>query len=1146
MFEFSREFLANMAILAICALLLSLGRIWLGTLRKPLDTILFGLVMSAGTVRAMMLPFALEPGAFVDLRAAFLSIAAFYGGPVAGGLTAASALTYRVSVGGFGLWPGVAGILLPTLVGSLLHRQLPRTQFSRSHLAVLAPALAAAVSSAPVLLIVHSDQVPLYLAIATELGSWNFAATALAGIILRSGHRIERLVAENYAYRTLVEQLPDSLNAKDLDGRFIVANPATAALMRATGPDALIGRTDFDFYPADVAERFLADERHVLESGTASRVEQMVRHEDGSAGWVSTIKAPFADARGRLIGLITHNHDITAEKQMAKELEDLRQMLASVLAHVPDGIALFDRDRRLQFHNDAYLRIFSLSAHFRQLGAQLEDIVVQSHALREMRDDHLVSLEEALEDFLAIVADGGERLVELSDGRWMKLCCCPITEQGTLIIYSDVTALKLAEQVTRTSEERWNFALESAGQGVWDFDQRTGRTFYSRVWKALLGYEEHELGDARGLWLELMHPDDRAAALQADRDHLAGLTPISEAEFRLRHKDGHWIWVRDRGIVLEIGPDGHALRAVGTHTNITAEKLAADELRANEERFRSIFALSPTGKALVDLTTRRILMQSQSLCRLIGLDAAAMASKTIEDLFVDNSAFDRLVAQLPNDQWQYDPIETELLCVSGGTVVVEIAGAPIAQPDGTVQVLLVFNDVSERHRHEAELWDLANLDKLTGLANRMCFNSRFQEALERAGRVGKSVGLALFDIDHFKSVNDSFGHDAGDELLLTLAERVGAVIRRTDTFARLGGDEFALILEGADQGEDLFRPLEAVLGAIRMPVTLAGASRQFSSSIGVAVFPTDAATSRDLVKAADLALYKAKENGRNRVEFFQRSLRETLDRRAGLLDSARVAVSSCQVDMVFEPIHRPDTMACIGFEALLQLKNPAGGLLSDEVLAVGYDDPALARQLSETNLRLALAAASTWERSGVAFGKLQIGLRGDELRDPSTVEAMIGQLKEARISRSAVTFVIDEVTLTGRGGSLAAAAIHRLEEAGVGIAIDGFGTGNVALGNLLDLPIEGLKLSRELVFGLSDDPQRQALAIGITDLAHRLGIGVGAASVDRRFQIDFLAGIKVKELQGSWVGAALRADQVPAYLANASHAGNWHAQVIQV
>jgi diguanylate cyclase (GGDEF)-like protein/PAS domain S-box-containing protein len=409
--------------------------------------------MGAGAVLSMAMNFEVGPGVSFDLRATPLALAGFFGGPLAGAAAALIGLAYRGLLGGVGVWAGCASVLVATTIGIAGHRASAGREASRGAIVLLGLATAAGV--ALTLLLLPRAIWPMMLPVLAGPGTvLSFAATLLAGLAMRHEDRLRELIEVERFYRSVVEMLPDCLNSKTLDGRFTTANAATARMMRAASAADLIGKTDFDFYPRATAERFRAEEAAVIAEGAPRAVEQRIAFADGSTAWLSTLKAPILDDRGRAVGLITHNRDITAKKALQEALQVAHEHLREALEHMADGLVLFDRDGAILLCNRQYARLFPQTEVLRIPGARLSEILRQSVMRGEEAEPPAGALEDWIDARSRTIIVPCDRIVALAGDRWLEARTRRVNGGGSLILFTDITARKRAEIALALANER--------------------------------------------------------------------------------------------------------------------------------------------------------------------------------------------------------------------------------------------------------------------------------------------------------------------------------------------------------------------------------------------------------------------------------------------------------------------------------------------------------------------------------------------------------------------------------------------------------------------------------------------------------------------------------------------------------------------
>lgn len=434
--------LANFALVALIVSIWTHIEVMLDRRFQHATPVVMGLVFGFGAVALMMLPIKLEGGLFVDLRVVAVLLSSLFGGPVASFITALMAMVYRWQLGGGGMPAGIFNIVVVALIGvaawRLIGARIP-TIFDILKIAVLV-----ALSGLPSMFMVPAALLhDVFVAVTLPLTGAVFVGALVAGMAISNERRRKADARTNHIYHAIIDALPDSLNAKDLQGRFIAANPATARLMKTNSADDLIGRTDFDFYPEETARRFRHEEFTALAAGGSATIEQSVRYHDGEHRWLSTLKTPFYDRRGTLMGLITHNRDITDKKQLAADLAVSEQRLSDALSNMADGLVVFENGRLL-LCNEQYRTMFPLTADMRIPGTSWQDIFRAAFD----RGEEEVPYPDAdswIAAFVPMTLKSGSREIKLKDGRWIEGRMRYSREGQMLVVYSDITKLKRQE-----------------------------------------------------------------------------------------------------------------------------------------------------------------------------------------------------------------------------------------------------------------------------------------------------------------------------------------------------------------------------------------------------------------------------------------------------------------------------------------------------------------------------------------------------------------------------------------------------------------------------------------------------------------------------------------------------------------------------
>jgi diguanylate cyclase (GGDEF)-like protein/PAS domain S-box-containing protein len=431
-------------------------------------------------------------------------------------------------------------------------------------------------------------------------------------------------------------------------------------------------------------------------------------------------------------------------------------------------------------------------------------------------------------------------------------------------------------------EERWKFAIEGAGDGVWDWNFLTGEAHFSKRWKEIIGYAESEIEDNAAEWKARVHPEDMPSVMSAIQAHIDGKTPLALIEFRMLCKDASWKWILGRGMVISRDTEGNPLRLVGTNTDIADRKQAESVLKASEEKYRALVETTGTGYLILDKEGKVIDANSEYV-RLTGYsDLREILGRSVlewtAEYEIERSV--KAVAQCVRDGF-ISNIVIEYVDRNGRTTPIEINATIIGEGD-SVQIISLCRDITERKQAEDQVRQLAFHDALTKLPNRRLLDDRLRQAMAGSKRRGCYGAVMFLDLDNFKPLNDLYGHRVGDMLLVEVADRLKSCIREMDTVARFGGDEFVVIVSelAADESDSISQATViaekirlALSEPYRLTVRLDGKSgstveHHCTVTIGVALFINHESSQDDILKWADAAMYEAKAAGRNMIRFY--------------------------------------------------------------------------------------------------------------------------------------------------------------------------------------------------------------------------------------------------------------------------------------
>lgn len=433
-----------------------------------------------------------------------------------------------------------------------------------------------------------------------------------------------------------------------------------------------------------------------------------------------------------------------------------------------------------------------------------------------------------------------------------------------------------------------------------------------------------------------------------------------------------------------------------------------------------------------------------------------------------------------------------------------------------------FRRLRNQRRAEERVRYLAHHDVLSGALNRASFSDEIDTAILRHTRSGTGFAVLCLDLDRFKEVNDSLGHAAGDDVLRQVAQRLFQTVRQGDQLARLGGDEFAILQSGVRQPEDVTRLAKRVIAKLSEPFELSGQSVVCGASVGAAIFGVDAVEKEDLLHKADLALYRAKSEGRGEFSFYDASMDAQLQERRTLTRDLRQALESDQLELYFQPLYEGDGESLVGYEALVRWRHPQRGFVPPSEFVPLAEDTGLIDPLGRWVLRRACAEAARWpEHLSVA-----VNLSAAQFRNGDLIEIVARALDESGLPSSRLGVEITESLLMSNTEQVIS-ALRKLSAMGVRIAMDDFGTGYSSLAYLWRFPFDKLKIDRAFTQNMENDPKVSLIVRSIISLAHSLQIRVNAEGVETEHQLETLRRHGCDELQGYLLGRPAPSDVLP-------------------
>jgi diguanylate cyclase (GGDEF)-like protein/PAS domain S-box-containing protein len=479
-------------------------------------------------------------------------------------------------------------------------------------------------------------------------------------------------------------------------------------------------------------------------------------------------------------------------------------------------------------------------------------------------------------------------------------------------------------------------------------------------------------------------------------------------------------------------------------------------------------------------------------------------------------------------------VSTRLTTGDGREMYAEVYIAPVNNEDGvTTHFVMTQYDVTMAKRYEAELEARARFDTLTGLANRALLHDRIENAINLAAGRG-AVWVVALDLDHFKFVNDTLGHDAGDELLKAAAQRISAAVERSDTVARTGGDEFVLVLPGRDNESEAAATVRAVLQALAHPLALNGQDLVLTGSAGLAAYPADGSDAATLIQHAEVAMYRSKELGRNMVQFYMPTMNARARERLALEGALRSALTHDEFELYYQPQVDLESGHVVGLEALIRWRHPSLGMVKPDRFINLAEETGLIVPIGAWVLRTACRQSRAWQHAGLGPLRIAVNLSARQFAEPNLVREIARVLDETGLSAACLEVEITESLVMGDVES-AIRTMRELKQMGVLLSIDDFGTGYSSLSYLRRFPVDVLKIDRSFVRDIPFDEDDAALVAAIIELARGLRMRVIAEGVETEAQLDYLRRRGCDEVQGHVYAQAASGPDVERLLRTGRH-----------
>ncbi|MGE8504982.1 MAG: EAL domain-containing protein [Pseudomonas sp.] len=668
------------------------------------------------------------------------------------------------------------------------------------------------------------------------------------------------------------------------------------------------------------------------------------------------------------------------------------------------------------------------------------------------------------------------------------------------------------------SQARLSLALEASELGLWDWDLQSDQVHHSHL-RELFGLEPEQVQVMLRDLTPRLHPDDLPALRRALVAHMKGRSEDYHIEYRVRHADGHWVWIEDRGRAVERDANGRVLRMLGTRRDISVRRQQEEQQRLAA----TVFEAASEGICILD-PDYRLLAVNRAFSAVTGYSREDVLGRRVTSLIGSREMrqqYQMIRQELDSSgTWQGELIETRK---SGElypqwlqlNLVRDAAGRPS-------HIVGFFADLTARREAEERLRYLSHYDELTGLANRSLFKERLHEASQRARQSGRSIALVHIDLDRFKLLNDSLGHEVADQLLRQMSRRLTQAVPEADCIARLSGDEFAIILDAYGSLSSLARVASRLLAKLRVPMTVGGHELVVSASLGISLLPDYAREISALISQANMAVQHAKHLGGNTFQFFTDNLQACTLERLQLENRLRKAIDDGQLEVFYQPKLdlRDDSLSAA--EALVRWRHPEQGLIAPGEFIGLAEETGLIVPIGEFVLRQACYQACEWQRQGLANIRVSVNLSVHQLRQGNLASLVRQVLDETGLAPHWLELELTESQMLDNVDSVIA-TFQQLRNLGVKLAIDDFGTGYSSLSYLKRFPVDYVKIDQTFIRDLSPGGEDAAITRAIIAMAHSLELKVVAEGVETQAQMDFLKSQACDEIQGFLISRPIEA-----------------------
>ncbi|HPD55867.1 MAG TPA: PAS domain S-box protein [Smithellaceae bacterium] len=931
----------------------------------------------------------------------------------------------------------------------------------------------------------------------------------------------EQLRQSEERYRSIIEQMADGYFETDLKGKFTFVNKAEC---RSTGysREELIGKDS----------RFFADEAYYQQMRSIfievyktnkpiTAYDLELTKKNGKQAVHEMSVSLIKNKEGKITGFRGISRDVTERKAAETALRNSEEKYRTIIESINDAYYETDLSGNFIFFNDMLCK---------HLGYSREELIGRNS--RIFQTD--VNFEKTVKLYTDVYQTGNPTIGEIECVRKDKtigiyeLSLSLIRDKngkkiGFRGISRDVTERKKMEEALRQSEEKYRTIMEEMNDAYFEVDLAGNYTLLSETSARLLGYSPGEMAGKNSL--SFIFDDDIPVVAGAFNKIYKTGEPVRNIVYRAVHKDASIGIGELNGFPLK-NEKGEIIGFRGIARDITERRQMEEKIHQSEERYRSIVEQMEDGYFETDLRGYFTFV-NEAECRNLGYRADELIGMSHRQITDEKNA--KALFHLFNSVYRTGkPVKahaSEVIKKDGTIAYNEISVALVKDAQGQpIGFRGISRDVTERLMREEKIQYIATHDALTCLPNRLLFGQLLNHAIESAKRNRRKLAVFFIDLDRFKIINDTLGHDAGDQLLQEIAARYQQTLRAMDVVARLGGDEFVVMIEEISDAGQAAVVAQKLIAATMKPVTIMREECRVTASIGISVYPKDGQDEQTLMKNADIAMYFAKEEGKNNYQFYSPDIKSKSIERLSIETQLRSALERNEFSLAYQAKIDFKTGVITGVEALLRWNNVYLHEVTPHQFIPVAEETGLIVPIGRWVLNTACKQNAAWQEAGLPPIRIAVNLSLRQLLDRFLLYDIEKALQDSGLQPDLLELEITE-SMVMHDPSRMIGVLEGIKKLGVRLAIDDFGTGYSSLAQLKHFPIDTLKIDRSFVRNLPNDSEDKAITEAIIAMGKTLSLTVVAEGVETEEQLNFLRAKSCDELQGFYFSKPIPPEQ---------------------